>query len=93
MADDGSLPASACKQGHGLCVWRLEWHQQLRRCSMCGGPSYCCTACQLGHWEAAHREECAQEGYRDVVRSLPQLPRRIILQFACAKLPRCRRDW
>ena len=93
MAVDGGLSDAPTKTGHGLCVWCLEWHQQLRRCSMCGGPTYCCIACQLGHWEAAHREECAQEGYRDVVRALPQLPRRIILQFACAKLPRCRRGW
>ena len=40
-----------------------------------------------------HREECATEGYRDVVRNLPQLPRRIIQQFACAKLPRRWRGW
>ena len=78
---------------HGLCVWCLEWHPRLRRCSMCGGPAYCCPACQWGHWEAVHQEECATEGYRDVVRNLPQLPRRIILQFACAKLPRRWRGW
>ena len=60
---------------------------------MCGGPFYCSTACQLGHWESIHHAECALEGYRDVVRTLPQLPRRIILQFACAKLPRCKRSW
>ena len=87
MAVNGELFEAPAKKGHGLCVWCLGWHQQLRRCSMCGGPFYCCTACQLGHWEAAHREECALDGYRDVVRSLPQLPRRIILQFASPHHP------
>ena len=65
----------------------------MRSCSMCGGPAYCCHACQWGHWEAMHREECATEGLREVVRRLPELPRRIIQQYACAKLPRRRRGW
>ena len=47
MAVNGELFEAPAKKGHGLCVWCLGWHQQLRRCSMCGGPFYCCTTCQL----------------------------------------------
>ena len=30
------------------------------QCSACARVGYCSRACQLAHWKAGHRNECAQ---------------------------------
>ncbi|PRW50954.1 F-box only 21-like [Chlorella sorokiniana] len=32
----------------------------LRKCAQCRVAAYCSTACQVKHWKAGHKEECAQ---------------------------------
>jgi hypothetical protein len=41
------------------CFWCRQRFSSLLRCAGCKSVAYCSKDCQVGHWKAGHKQECA----------------------------------